>query len=421
MSIDGAPVKFNWLEERRASASEIAGRLGGTSSKQLKQIDVVPRDQRIARISIVADGDETGVNHAIVVPAATVSLAELREAFGAWSEGKRLHADSPRKAFFEERPRAGEYWTQIVAETDPNAAMIDASPVQRVLIVRNRTAAATSIAEGEIGSQPSELWEPLREGVVGFAVRCRRLASLEDMRQQAAQALGCVLTACDILGDGSPAYCATTPATRVRINSWPAEDGTGRSVFHLVGEAEQYESEVDVSEPLAARLRSIGGDWYVPTKLEYLEEGGVLGDRGLEAGVLVAILAPRWLAGCEGEERELGLRLLEQIVNEWLAAADGDAEALDEDRAAFESWGSGVAGNKRVAILADYYRDTRLFAIERALDEVELVSVDRREPSSIEAIRLLVDQAASIVDESPRALHAELWRSINERLQKLRG
>jgi hypothetical protein len=170
----------------------------------------------------------------------------------------------------------------------------------------------------------------------------------------------------------------------------------------------------DISGQVASRLRSRGSDWYVPDPLEAQEAGGVLDDSNPEA--IVAILAARWFAWNDDEARDNGRTLLREIVDGWLREARGDVGVLKKLRNEFESWGFGVPGDKLLLQMFEYYRDTKLMAIEYALGEIELTPKAQRQPQQLAEVRALVDEAAELIDSS---LHAKTWRSINERLQKL--
>jgi hypothetical protein len=202
---------------------------------------------------------------------------------------------------------------------------------------------------------PNELWERLRRGPVSFGVRSWRRWKLEDVRDEVSRILGCTFSPCDLLRDGTPAYCAETRAAEISLNAWPAPDSSGRFVFNLVGFG-PMEIPPTISEEMAAHLRAHGGDWYVPSKLEMLEEAGLL--KGpLDADTLVAILGPRWLAWCDAAEREEGGELLRRIARLWLAEAAGDAAALTRRRNELESWGADAPGPARRKILLDYACD----------------------------------------------------------------
>ena len=157
-----------------------------------------------------------------------------------------------------------------------------------------------------------------------FGIRSLRHAtSLGIVRDELEAALG-VRFESD-LEDGDQVFLCEVPASGLRLNAW-AEATTWR-VFNFIGAPVKLDPHVasphgnDISELLAGELRKAGHDWYVPSKNEFLEEAGVLKDGLVDTEALVSFLAPRWLSWASPAERASGLKLLEGIATEWLAAA----------------------------------------------------------------------------------------------------
>lgn len=399
------------------SVGTTVGRIGRAAREELDRVAVAPHDADFASATVFG-GSDGQVRYVVLVPARRLTLAQLRQELGPWDESPRLHFDAPRKAVFGPRHADRRFQTRVVARVDA-ALLTEDAAVGEIWVIREIALGAMSDAEDDEPPAAGELWEPLRSGSVGFGVRSWRRAALQAVRDEVASALGCALSPCDVVGDGSPAYCAATPAAFVRLNAWPAGDGSGRSVFNLVGEATTRSSEVDVSSAAAERLRAAGADWYVPDQRELLEEAGVLSQSEAgDADTIVAILAPRWLAWCNAEEHEAGVALLREIVGNWLRSDGGNIDAVAKSRAELESWASAVAPQKRAEMLVEYYRVSQLAAVERALDELELRPAGQRSAADVEAIRSRVAQLAPLVDASKPSVHAELWQSIQARLAR---
>lgn len=157
-----------------------------------------------------------------------------------------------------------------------------------------------------------------------FGIRSLRHAtSLGNVRDELDAALGVKLEADNV--DGEPLFACQVPACGLRLNAW-AEATTWR-VLNFIGAPVKLDPQAssphgeDISQALAAELRKAGRDWYVPSKNELLEEAGVLKDALVDTDALVSFLAPRWLSWATPAERTSGLKLLESIATEWLAAA----------------------------------------------------------------------------------------------------
>ena len=143
-----------------------------------------------------------------------------------------------------------------------------------------------------------------------------------------------------------PPTALQTPRTHVRLNDWPAPDGTGRSVFNLVGElSDEDDGVVNISAGTLAAAPSRDGWRLVRGGRPRVTSKKAVSSASaeLDPKALVAILAPRWLAFCEGEDREGGLMLLEEVVKE--VGSKQRTETLPRWRRAaqaFEAWGNGV-------------------------------------------------------------------------------
>ena len=126
---------------------------------------------------------------------------------------------------------------------------------------------------------------------------CWRYAtSLEAVKNEVEERLGIeLLPVDDAAFDGRPAFGADLASCEVRLAAWPARPGAERqSVVQLTGTRSGVtERGNDAS---AAIIRYLDGAWYVPDRLELLEEAGLLKPvRALVMENIVAILAPRWL------------------------------------------------------------------------------------------------------------------------------
>lgn len=191
-----------------------------------------------------------------------------------------------------------------------------------------------------------------------FSVRTWRDKTLADVRVELQAALGLHFASDDTDPD-DPAFTCATPACELRLNSWPSEANNWR-VYNFVGTPFAPEDEIPpngevISDALAAFLRDAGADWYVPSKNEFLDEAGVLGDSVLEPDVIVSILAPMWLSSLSAEERYAGTELLVNIARTWVSSAQRASDpGAEVKRRKAELQRRFAEPSARLRILASY-------------------------------------------------------------------
>jgi hypothetical protein len=206
------------------------------------------------------------------------------------------------------------------------------------------------------------VWPRFLGGRARFGLHSWREGTLDSVRHELDAALGVALVPCDDkVYDGRAAFECSLPACELRLNSWPSLHADLQVVNFIGIPSEDLEQRLpsaeEIDDALASHLRSAGCDWYVPDKLEYLEAGGVLGDRLLDAGVIASIAGPRWLAWVDGEEKDAGMQQLKRIAERWLSVALRTPKPIAELKrrwAALEERGRHVAPRSRLQVLAAY-------------------------------------------------------------------
>lgn len=157
-------------------------------------------------------------------------------------------------------------------------------------------------------------------------------------------------------------------------------DNPDVTAFILEG-VSSSQNALETSDVLASHARSEGYDWYVPNELELSEERGALGHRILDRETVVALLASRWLAWFEGDNRDIGLSFLRGIAELWIAAARRTADPAAEVRrrkAEFMGWGRLSPPTSRLRILASYALQEQLSIIGEQLCELKEMPVAQR-------------------------------------------
>ena len=381
------------LEAGRIGPDGLAAEIGGVQGAAAAGLPIVvaPRDRQWGEARVIASPETGEASDVILRPAGALTVGELSAVLGPAEESPRLHPDRPRKLVFSPaRDAEHSYDVRVIAEVAADGAPTMSTRVDRVIVTRAR--AAEKATETTVTGEPAVAapWARLLGSRATFGVRSWRAATLDSVRAEVERALGVRLVpSSDKVYDGAPAFECAMPACELRLNGWAAPVGQDLFVFNLIGGAAQ---DLDgapaerISDAVAAHLRSGGADWYVPDRLELLEEGGVLGERQLDRDVIAAIVAARWLAFAAPAAREVGVQLLESIVDSWLTSArrarDPAAE-LAAKRRELEEWGKGVAPERRVDILASYALHEQLTVIEAELFEMseQLAGGGARPPS----------------------------------------
>lgn len=373
-------------------------------------ITVVPFDRALRTARVLAQPDAGALSSVVVVPRDRLDVAALEAAWGPPAESPRLHPDGPRKLVFSPPGPAHGATIRVIAEIaadEAEAAGVATAAVERLVITRS-LASDDDDAPDDAEEPTVPVWSGLLEPNVSFGLRAWRDATLDDVRDEIGRALGVrFVPSHDPMYDGRPAFTSTMPTCELRLSAWPS-GAEHLQVFSLIGEPPE-ELDVpgaarprDIGDAAAALLRSRGHDWYVPDRLEFLEEAGLLRDRALDRDALVTILAARWLAWCSAEDRPRGLALLENIVEMWLFSASQAADPvadLSERRREFEGWGRGVRPRARLDILAVYAVQERLSIMEQELFELqELPEPERSSDDARARLAVLRDTVPAMAE-----------------------
>ena len=386
------------LEAERIEPDTLAAQIGTTRGAALPSLPIVvtPRDPQVAEARVVSSPQSGEASDVVLIPAGPLTLAELSGVFGPYEESPRLHPGRPRKLLFSPA-RDGEhpYVVRLIAEIAADETANEAAKVERVIVTRAPAAEGPAVTSmSDVTEEQAPVWPRLLGQRASFGVRSWRAATLDSVRQEIEQTLGVRFArSADKIYDGAQAFECSTPACELRLNCWPA-NAADLLVFNLIGVPSE---DVDAPPPerigdaLAAHLRSRGRDWYVPDRLELLEEGGLLGERHPDRDAIVAILAARWLAFSTPEQRNAGVQLLGSIVDLWLATASRTSDPvadLSRQRRELETWGKGVDPDRRADILASYTVQEQLSVIEEELFELGERSRTERVSSPSVAARL---------------------------------
>ncbi len=211
-------------------------------------------------------------------------------------------------------------------------------------------------------------------------MRASSIATLEDVRDELERVLGIYFEPSHDNGfDGKPAFECAQLACKLRLNCWAAENPE-LTVFNFVGvPSEDLDGTLpraeDIKTELATHLRASECDWYVPSHEEALDEGGVLlNQEYLDRDAIVAMLAPRWLAWFEGDEREAGMQLLQGVADLWLSAARRAPDPITDvkrRKAEFQGWGRHTRPRSRLDVLFSYFVQAHLAVIEDELFDLQ--------------------------------------------------
>jgi hypothetical protein len=311
-------------------------------------IKVVSSGPGFSAAEIWASFDAGTTTMVDLVPGQPVTLADVSAALGPHAESPRRHPPDPRKVVFSPRTAGSHpFFVVVVAYVAGDEPVQESAAVQKVTITCSPT---------------GPVWRPLLEGRVDFGVASWREGSLSDVRSELERVLGVELRPShEKVYDGEPAFECALPGCELRLNSWPAVEPR-LTYFNFIalrgyGQARGQPRAEDIGDALAEYLRNAGCDWYVPDVTESYESGGVLGDRILEPDVVVSMLAPRWLAWTDAEEKDAGRALLRQIAERWVTAARRTADPrayVVRRRAELEGLSLNVPPRSRLSVLGTY-------------------------------------------------------------------
>ena len=337
-------------------------------------IKVTPSNPCFSAADVFADDNATSM--VSLVPAQLLTLGTLASSLGAFEESPRLHPHDPRKLVFSpDQPDSHPFTTRVVAYVAANETIDTAASVQKVTIICSaRNAGADTVAQ-VTASGPVLVWSRLHEDAARFEIRAWRtysLTTLDDIRTELEEALGIHFVASHHANE--PAYLCTMRACELRLSARPSENER-LQIFTLIGvPSGSPDTTEDISEALAAHLRAADDDWYVPSDLERRAE--TLDQELLDRDTLVSLIAPRWLAWSEGDDRDTALGLLEGIADLWLTAARRTSDPVADvkwRKAEFQGW-ARYFPRKRTTILFSYAVQAQLGLIEEELFELSLMT-----------------------------------------------
>jgi hypothetical protein len=386
-------------------------------------INVTPSNPAFAAMSVFADGDAT--SSLTLIPAGELVVGTLENMLGAYEESARLQPQTARQLVFSPGNGAQPFSVQVVADVSPDKTLDAAAPVRRVTIICSPAFAKEDASPPLTQPAPPAVWPPLLGAPASFEVRAWRtysLTTLEDIKHELENALGIQLTPTQ-----GPAYVCAMPACELRLSARPSEHES-LQVFALIG-ASSGNAE-DISEALASHLRGADCDWYVPSAVE--KNGDALNQELLDRDVLVSLLAPRWLAWSEGDDRETSRGLLEGIADVWLEASRKSVDPVAEvkkRKADFQGWGRYFP-RSRTSFLFSYAVQAQLAVIEDELFELDLLPAEQRAAAPELATRLAewrevvvgLDEAVTQTrNPEIRSQYAETLASIDKLAEELRG
>lgn len=367
----------------------LASRLGRPRDVVDDSINVVPRDPSFASAQISVN-PETGMASLVtLIPAHPMFLPAIELVLGPYREGRRLRPFDPRKFIFSPGHTSHPYAVEVVAYVSaPGETCVDSAPVEKLLVF----CSAVSAREPEAVEPPIELWPRLLGGAVRGSVRSLRAVTIEDVRTELERALGVKLAPLD----QESAYACSLPACDVQLTS-STSDNPELTIFRCEALPHTESAEI-ISDTLAEHLQSRGCDWYVASQPELLEERGELGGRILDHDTLVATVASRWLAGIDGENRDIGSTFLNAVADMWISAAQQTADPAADvrrRRAEFMSWGRYTPPSSRLRILASYAVQAQLSIVEEQLTKVkEMTDIER---AAVPGLRAQLDEWRDIV------------------------
>lgn len=397
-------------------------------------IRVVPSGPEFSAAEISASRDTGTKVH--LVPGQRLTLEEVKAALGPYDESPRLHPHSPRKAVFSPwNDGAHPFYVAVIAYVSADELLEDSAAVQRLTIVCSATPTTEMTRPRESAGEPptAPVWPPLLAGRVSFELGSWRQESLSDVRSELERVLGIKFRPShEKIYDGEPAYECALPGCELRLNSWPSVH-PGLTYFNFIaldgpGDAHELPPAENIGEALAEHLRNAGCDWYVPDLTESYESAGVLGDRILDPDVVVSMLAPRWLAWANAEEKNTGRARLRQIAELWIAAARGTADPrahVARRRAELEGWSLNVQPRSRLRVLGKYEVSEQLEAIQQELFELSLMTdAERAQDEGLEAIlaeaRAVLDALAEPVRQTRNEVMCDQHNDLRAMLDKLR-
>ncbi len=413
---------------------QLAARLGTIDQvSAYGSIRVAPSGPEFSAAEIWADPASGTTDVIALVPGPRLTLGDVKAALGPYAESPRLHPGDPRKARFspwehDVRPIS----VVVIAHVAADAVADESAPIERLRITCSPRSASATVTppEASDASPPRTVWTPLL-GRVSFGLASWRQGSLSDVRDELERVLGVQFVPChEKVYEGKPAFECTLPGCGLRLNAWPSVHPeltyfnfiAVRGPDHVPGTPPPE----NISDALAAHLRSAGCDWYVPGLEESYEGAGVLGDEILDPDVVVAMLAPRWLAWVGEDEKANGRNILRHIAEGWIAAARGTAEPREHvarRRAELEGWSVYAPPRARLALLGTYAVAQQLSAIHDELFELRLMTdAERAQQHGLGArlaeLRAVLDTIAAPVRQSGveelRDQHAELCATVDQ-------
>lgn len=411
----------------------LAARLGQVTEPVTPDlpIRVVPFDASFSAAAVFAHPGTDQTSMVDLVPVSRLTLADMKEVVGPYRESPRLHPYDPRKFLFaatDQAPRP--YVVDVMAYVSANEPTNESAPVQKLTIFCSPAVTEANTAESPSDPPTIPVWPRLLEERATFGVNSWRDATLEAVRQELEKALGVhFVPSHEKVYDGHPAFACALPACELRLNSWPS-DNPNIQIFNFIGlpsgelDLTRRNAE-NIGEAIAGHLRRVGCDWYVADPLEAMEGGGTLGSRLLDRDVITSILAPRWLAYFDSEERAAGIHLLQSIADMWLSGARRTSNPIADVKrrwAEFEGWGR-VPPRSRLRVLISYAIQEHLSMIEEELFQLKEMSATERAALPETSARLAAwrDEVVGLTEhvkdthlDSIRRQHEEVLASIEE-------
>ncbi len=377
-------------------ARALAARLGTIQdSIEGMPVPVTPFGTTWKTVEVAANRETGQAEVVYLVPAGRMTLATAKDVLGPYSESPRLHPNDHRKFVFEPGSKTSHpYDVRVVAYVSAN------EQVESLKVICSRALPVEAPGRAGPEDQPSTtvVWPRLLGDRANFVVRSWRITTLESVRSELERALGVQLTK----SDGGVFEC-TLAACTLCLSSRPSE-GPEQQVFDLVGSSAGGET---ISDDIAAHLRSERCDWYVPAAAE--------GSDSLDPDVIVSMLAPRWLAWVDGEEREIGLDLLKSIAELWLSAARRKPDPLAHvrrRRAEFQSSCSYIPPSSRMRVIVSSAIEEQLSVIEEEL--FDLTEMPAAERNALPETRARIAEWRSIVAALTDAVKATGVDGIRE-------
>jgi hypothetical protein len=343
----------------------LASRLGTVGERNATSpIKVVPFDARFASAEVFVSETSGQTLLVIFVPAVQLTVSMLQDSLGVYDESPRLHPFDPRKLVFAP-PSDGSraYDVRVIANVSADEPAHASAQVQR-LTVTYSPAISEQNDDRKPTSEERTTWTRLKGEPARFVVTTLRDSTLDAVRSELERVLGIYFT--PIPGNGTALECAM-PACELRLSSASSEN-PHLLLFSLVGG--NAPNAEDISDTIAAHLRGANCDWYRPA-------AAIFDEHLLDQNALVSQVAPRWLAWCSGEEREIGLEVLTGIAELWLTAARRAADPIADVRrriAEFHGWSRYSPPKARLDVLVSYAIQEQLSMIEEEVFQLTLMS-----------------------------------------------